>query len=313
MKTTKIIGSLALVVLGGVSQAASFSDNFDVDTSASWAVNKGATNGANNIATFAYDYSALGIPSASGIGGTTKGLRMQANIAGGVFGGLSASPLGQSFNGDIVFTVDVWMNFLGPAPAGGSGSTQAGGMGIGTAGTTVQWAGGAQDSIHFSGTLDGNSSADYRAYSSAAAVGYADASTVFAASGAGNRNDSHAYYQSLGSKTAPAAQTTLFPTQTGTTRAGALGFAWRKMKIERVGTMVSWYIDSLRIATVDQSTVTLGGNNILLNMYDTNPGSATDPNGLNTIIFDNVQVVPEPTSMVALALGGAALLRKRRK
>jgi hypothetical protein len=214
---------LALAAAASIGSAQLFADNFDTDTSASWTVNKSG-NAAGNIATFAWDYSTYGIPTAPNSGGSTLGLRLQANVTGGVFSGLSASPIGQSFSGDYELRVDVWMNFLGPLPNGGSGTTQAGGLGIGTAGATAQWAGGAQDSIHFSTTLDGGSAVDWRAYSSAAGTGYPDGSTVFFATGTGNRNNTHPYYSVFGGEAPPAAQTALYGTQTGTTHVGTVGF-----------------------------------------------------------------------------------------
>ena len=61
--------------------------------------------------------------------------------------------------------------------------------------------------------------------------------------------------------------------------------------------------------------MTLGGSNILFNYFDINATSTTDPNRLNFVVFDNVTVtpVPEPATLVALGLGAAALLRRRRK
>ena len=288
-----------------------FSDNFDSDHSANWTVNAGPSDHA---ADFYFDYSTVGIPAAPNSGGTTHGVRLQANQSSGIFGGFSVSPLGQSFAGDYQLRLDMWLNFNGPAPTGGSGSTQIGGVGIGTAGTSAQWPGGAQDSVWFAATGDGNSSADYRAYSSAAATGYADASGVFPAA---SRNASTAYYAAFGGNSAPGAQLSLFPQQTGATGAGVFGWAWRDVSITKLGNTISWTVDGLLIATVDASTVTLGGGNILLMYSDTNASSSTDPNDVNLLfgLYDNVvvSVIPEPGSGALALLGGVVFYLARRR
>ncbi len=310
---------MALVVFPSVLGAQIlYSENFDADHTANWTAN---SSPGNHAANFWFDYSTIGIPSAPNSGSTTVGLKLEANYTGGVFGGVSVSPTGQSFAGSYRVTFDLWQNFNGPAPAGGSGSTQVTGAGIGTAGATAQWAGGVQDSIHFGQTGDGGSGVDYRAYSSAAGTGYLPASGVFAAGSVASpdiRNDSTAYYASLGSHTPPAAQTGLFAQQTGTTAAGAPAFAWHSGVIEKNGNSVSYSLDGLLIATVDASTLTLGGENILFNQYDINPASSADANVRDLLfgLFDNIVVtqVPEPAS-ASLALLGVALLAvlRRRK
>ena len=297
-----------------VAAVAQYSENFDVDHTANWTVNQGPSP-AGNFADFFFDYSSYGIPSAPGSGGSSRGLRLEANVGTGVFTGLSVSPTGQSFTGDYQVRAQAWMNFVGPAPAGGSGSTQAGGIGIGTAGATAQWAGGTQDSVWFATTGEGGSGVDWRAYSTAAPTGYPDASTVFFAAGAGNRNNTHAYYAGFGGVTAPPAQTLLYPSQTGTTAAGTIGWSWHNFLVDVSGGFATWSVDGLPIARVDLSTVTLGGSNILFNYFDINATSTTDQNRLNFVVYDNVTVtpVPEPATLAALGLGAAALLRRRRR
>jgi len=324
MKTLKslrnaIVGSSVLLASFAQSQVV-YNQNFDVDDTANWIVNKGpaTTDEAHN---FFFDYSTVGIPSAPNSGGTTRGVRLQANQTSGVFGGLSVSPLGQSFVGSYELRFDMWLSFNGPAPAGGSGSTQIGGGGIGTSGTTPQWPGGVQDSIWFAATADGNSSADWRAYSPSAATSYLAPSGVYAA-GTGTspdaRNQSHPYYAGFGNVAAPAAQVALYPQQTGNTLTGAAGWAWHDVSILKIGNTVTWTVDGLLLATINASDDTvLTGDNILLMYSDTNATSSTDPEDANLLfgLFDNVRVslVPEPSTFALVGLGGLALLARRRK
>ena len=313
------LGAVALVAsLAPVAGAALYSENFEIDPTASWTVNGGPSDEA---ADFFFDYSTVGIPAApSGAG--TRGLKMQANQSSGIFSGFSASPTGQNFApaGDYIMTFDWWANFNGPFPAGGSGSTQLSTFGVGTSGTVAQWPGGAHDSVWFGGTGDGGSSFDWRAYSAAAPGLYTPGSGVYAA-GTGTspdaRNNTHPYYAGFGGNTAPAAQELLFPQQDGATNVGSAGMEWHQVEIKKTGTTLTWKVGGTLIATIDLTTVTLGGGNIFLGHSDINSTSSTDPNdgALLFSLYDNVQVIPEPSSMAPFALAGLGLAvaaRRRR-
>ena len=301
-------------VAAGTSAQVLFSDNFDSGTSSNnWAVNRSASDA---FADFAFNYSALGIPSAPrSFGGSTIGLRFLVNQSAGVFQGVSASPIGGSFLGNYQMRFDLWLNFNGPAPVGGSGSTQAGTFGIGTTGTTTEWAN-QSSSIMFAVTTDGNSAQDYRVYTNNVHV--SPVTGVYAAgtsTAPDSRNAADIYYAQFGGKTAPTNQIALFPQQTGTTGAGTAAWAWHDVQIDKIGDLVTWSIDGLRIATVSTNGTT-PGSDIFLGMFDSNATSSTDPNDfLITAIYDNltVSVVPEPSTYLLTCLGAAACFLFRRR
>jgi hypothetical protein len=295
---------------------APFSEDFNVDHTANWSVNVPTlTPALDYIADFHYDYSAIGVPSANG--SDTRGLKLTCNNTAGVFGGFSVSPLGQSFTGNYTVTFNMWQNYVGPLGVGGSGSTQLSTAGIGTTDTAAAWAGASpQNRVMFGATLDGGSATDYRAYSSAAPTSYGAGNAVYQSAGnpTGVINDNGTYYTTnFPAQSAPAAQLGLYPGQTGTTNAGEVSFKWRQVEINVLNNMATWKIDNVLFATIDLSTVTLGGSNILFGHGDTNSGVSTDANDtlLNVTLIDNINVTPEPATLALLALGGLALRRKR--
>lgn len=200
--------SLAFLTSSAFGQL--YSQNFDADDTANWTVNGSTVT--DYFADFFFDYSSIGIPSApNSTGGSTRGLKMQANLINGVFGGFSVSPTGQSFTGDYVLSYDMWQSYQGvtfvPASSGGpsggirqgqsSGTTNLAYGGIMTSGTYSNSAG-FSDSVFFAATPDGDSASDYRAYSSDKVVSYNTPNLLPSIDTAYNAADNAATYFATG-------------------------------------------------------------------------------------------------------------------
>jgi hypothetical protein len=324
-----LAGVVSLALFPSIATAQLFSDDFDVNHTANWAVNSNFGPGTN-AANFFFDYSTVGIPSAPhSTGGSTLGLKLGANLLGVAtpsLAGISVSPTGKSFTGDYTLKFDWWHNWLGAvtggigAAAGGSGSTQISTFGIRTAGTSPNLAG-VSDSVFFAATGDGASAADFRTYSSEKQTGYvvSDGHNTYAA---GSQNSSAALYQTLfpAGATAPAAQIGISLTQTNSTLAGTAGFRWHDVEIAQVGNIVTWKVDGTLLATLDTTSLTnaTAGNNILFGMSDTSNGAGTPASlfaQLDFTLIDNVNVtvIPEPSAFALGVVGVASLFLVRRR
>jgi hypothetical protein len=314
------------VCTSAATQAAPlYAQNFDADDSANWTVNNGPL-GFNSADVF-YDYSVLGIPPAPNSAGTTRGLRLGANLrsanapATGI-PGISASPTGQSFSGDYELRFDWWQNYFGPLLAGGTGSTMLSTFGVMTSGSVANYAG-AADSVFFAATGEGGSGSDFRAYSSQTPTSHPIPDPGgFATYAAGSLNNTAALYTGLfpAGNSAPALQQTNFAgSQTGMTPAGGPGFKWHDVRINKTGAVVTWTVDGTLLATVNTAgfTTAPGGTNILFGSSDINSTTNTSANFevLAFTLIDNVQVVPEPGSLAlcALAAIGALAAGRRRQ
>ena len=262
-----------------------FSDNFDVNTAANWVTNRSSSD--CRVA-FNYDYSVYGIPSApNSTNNTKRGVKFEANVSLTNAAAINISPVGQAFGGDYRLHFDLWINANGPFPAGGTGSTQHGTAGVGTAGNRTQWsgAGSTADGVWFGVDGDGQASdatPDFRAQIGSTLQ--ASNSGVYAAGlGPDARRSYSPYYATTfpGGQTPPAVQG-----QSGSLAAGAAGFAWRDVIINKTGNIITWTINGLKIATI---TNALTSSNIFIGYYDTF-NSLSDNTNFSFGMFDNVRV-----------------------
>ncbi len=281
-------------------QTTVFLDALDADTRTNWMLNQSSSD---TRATFNYDYSVMGIPPAPrSVGGTTRGLRLEANLTGAGVAALSLSPRNQNFSGDYRLRFDLWINVNGPFPQGGTGSTEFLTAGIGTAGNRVQWLGpgSTADGCWFS--VDGEGGASDTSSTSGDFCVYLGAALQSPASGcytAGTETSAkgnlHSYYVSAfpAGTAPPAFQQASYPQQTGTLAGGTLGFAWREVMVARRGSVVDWAIDGVRLATVTNAS--FSANNIFVGYWDAYASLSDNPN-LSFGLVDNIRVeVPRPS------------------
>jgi len=289
-----------------------FADQFDTDTSANWLVNKSPD--ADSAATFNFDYNAVGIPEAphsTGSFAAQRGLRLQAHLGGtAITPGISVSPLNVGFGGDYRLRFDMWMNYIGPLPLGGAGSTEHFSAGVGTDGHHAVWPGAADaDGIWFTAATDGDvaeisAQADYGVF-----VANALQPTLNGYYAAGLTSDSRGnlnpYYSAFGGSAAPAAQVSSFPTQTGNVRVGALGMAWHAVTITKQNGNVTWDVDGYRLATVPVNVATLS-TNFFLGFHDWFTSANGGPN-MEFALYDNVRLELFPPMITAIQIvnGGA--------
>jgi hypothetical protein len=283
-----ITSTVAVLQVGVLGFQTAFSDNFDVNTAASWTTNRSSSD---TRITFNWDYSVIGIPSAPNSGGTTRGVRFEANLSNGVAAAVSISPTGQSFSGDYRLRFNMWINANGPFPGGGTGSTEHFTAGVGVTGTQPQWSGGA-NGHWFAVDGEGGSGAtatvgDFMAYSGT--TSFATNSGVYTAgTGTTVRDNANAYYTAqFPAQSAPAFQQANYAQQTGSTAAGSVGLAWRDVTINKYGGNVEWFIGGLKIATITGATFT--ASNIFVGYWDSF-ASVSDNTNLSFGLLDNLVV-----------------------
>ncbi len=339
----RFLSVLAVTLLAtGFSSVASaapiYSDDFNTDTSANY--NVFVTPGSNSLpsgdATFAYDYGAapgsggLSIPPAPHTtDGSTLGLRVRTDnlqsSSGTVVGATEVATKNGSLPSKYRVQVDVWDNYIGNGTSissSGSNGTTAAGIGIGTAGTSLQYIV-SNDGLFVEsfGDNGGGTNQAYRVYTNGTHPNPTTKPYWAAGTSGTSASFSDPYYVSaFPSVSAPAGQSSFLATQSGNTAAGTLGFAWHTWTFTNDSQNVVWAIDGTTIATIPTADFTTAGGQISLNAEDTGlaGNSAANNQLLNAHIFDNLTIteIPEPASVGLLLLGlagfGLAARRERR-
>lgn len=312
----------ALCCTAAISQAATFSENFDDGNAfirwSSPTVDSdiGTFDGTVN---YAFDYGALGVPAAPG-GGDTLGLFFEANKTDDVTGDEGEAIAVQSLlatmpAGDFKLSMDVY--YIVDNNAGGT--TEFGIFGVYTSGANDPGDASILDDVPFDfsvsngdglawdATGEGGATNDFNRYEDA---GNADAGTQTSLGG----------YDDIPEGSIPGVST-------GDGSADPFSFGpanrWVDVSIESNGGIVSFLMNGFEIDSFDNTAGTFSGGSIMLGYADyfnstANPALGTDPfpSIAQAIIYDNVVLeevidpnglVPEPTTGLLVGLFSAIL------
>jgi hypothetical protein len=326
MKRIQFPAFVGLVLaVSTISQAALLVDSYSDGSSAA---NYGtiSTDGASSFATFGYDYSVMGIPSAPNSGdGSTRGLRLDANFSPTHQAEAITLYTLQSFSGDHLVQFDAWINANGPFPDGGSGSTNYLTAGVGHNGTVNNFVANTGFGGWTAVNGENGSGIDYRFYKDSTLQGVATAQ--YAAGTAANaRNGLNGYYDQFGgvdvsNLPVQGANNGGPAQQNGTSFLGAFGMQWHRVTLSvdaDGGTggqpAMRWYIDNLLIGTLDagaNGAFTSNGSVALGYSDPTSNGSDLPTHSF--VLIDNLVVVPEPCSVLLAVFGLVTVAGVRRR
>ena len=316
-----------LLASQSASAAVVLSDNFNSGaSSANYTVV--STDLTSSFPTFAYDYSAMGIPSAPSSGdSSTLGVKLDANFSAPNAAEGVTLFTNASLSGDYTVKFDAWLNVNGPFPDGGSGSTNYLTAGVGSNGTTNNFVANTGNGGWTAVNGENGSGIDYRFYKDAALQGVA--TSQYAAGTAANaRNGLNGYYDSLGSVNVSSlpvqgAANGGPAQQNGTSFAGSFGMAWHvvQLVVDADGgtggaASMKWYIDNLLIGTLNagaDGSFSAAGRVAL--GYSDPTANASDNPALSFAVIDNLTVtaIPEPASIGLGMLGLASMAAAHRR
>ncbi|MEM8863968.1 MAG: PEP-CTERM sorting domain-containing protein [Planctomycetota bacterium] len=280
-------------MIANVSSGALISDDFEVDSSASYAVlddgNAPSGDGTPDGAiAFAFDYITAGIPLApNSTAGDIGGLRMAANETGddaGAADHISAFHLTSVNSGAYTVSVDIYM-----AIENAGGTTEFSSVGVGSDGSDFNSiftpiAGVGQ---FLSMTGDGGSSSDFRHYIQGTPVNSGDPSYLNSTSTTQSSGDT---YQAI------------YP---GGDFPGSPGNRWTTMTISVNPSRVLYSLDGTPV--VSAASVKTDG---LVGLSYSDVFSSVGP---HFVVFDNLVVeIPEPASVSLMVVAVAGLLSRRR-
>lgn len=240
---------------------------------------------------YSYDYSALGIPSANG--SDTLGIRFKVNDTEGAAHTAFAMS-NTSFSGSFAISFDMYLHV---ADFELLGTTEFATYGLNATGAGSLSGASWSDGLGFANSLEGGSAIDLRVYDEGSQLPDTDAGFIAdPADGNVDSTDFHPYYTDYFGDTG-------LPTNT-----------WSRVTISQTvvegGRLIDWSIGGLPIS---QRLVTSGSDAGMFYIGGADIFSSIENSDDVAVLYDNVEVVPEPASMLALGAGLAALSARRRR
>ena len=281
-----VLAALAVMSIVSFASADLLSDAFDGDTSANYTVvDDGAPDGT---VTFGFDYVAAGIPLApNSAAGSGMGLRFTANDTAGATDAFTAFH-NTSVTGSYTMMVDMYM-----AVTGTGGTTEYSHIGVGGNGTTFN---SVFTPISGSGAFlamtgeGGSGSSDYRHFIQETTTVPTDDPSYLAGSGANTAE----LYQSIFPNTNGAPTNLWVEVQIDVVTGGTTNTVTYSLNGTPIVVANTAYTDGL---------VSLGYADVF--------SSVASPFQSQFVVYDNLRVVPEPGSLLLLALGALAVVRRR--
>jgi hypothetical protein len=308
-KLALFAGITALLTINAAAQTVLFSDDFETNSSSRW-VAFGVANAANGNpndykAIFATNYSTMTYrfngavknipPAPHSTTNTTRGLYVTANKLTAPpnttkAAAVSLYPAGLNCTGNFALRFDMFMDYNGDAPGGGTGSTEFATFGLNHAANKANWStnvngGGAGDGVWFAAAGEGGTTRDYRVH-----TGPINAELQGTAGGLYDRNldgtiDFNVAYDVF---TTNNAYWDAMPAPPGQS-AGAPGKQWVSVEIKQVNGVITWSINGYVVASANYGGTYTSGD-VMIGYMD-NLNGVANPSNENYAIFDNIEVV----------------------